>query len=312
MNQLTAKNWHKAQTFMQQQARPLERALFAYYFADGAKEAILQALAAFQNEDGGFGQALEPDFRIPDSSVLATTVALQILWQLEIGPDNPLVQGAMRFLVNNYDAQHNAWPFIPPHESQYPHALWWQYNPDVSNYLDNPRSEIARYYLDYAALVPEGQPQALLRAVVQRLAGLKELEFHALLCYLRLITTRTLDDDTRQQIITYLEPIIKASVVTDSEEWTDYNLKPLGVVSQPDSPFIHLFPEAVESNLDFELTHQGADGAWSPAWSWGPNFSAVWPQARRDWQGVLTLNTLKTLRSFGRLASDQPPAGSLP
>src|SRR5689334_13066678 len=48
----------KAQEFIWLHARLLERNLFAYLFANGSKEPVLAALHAYQNEDGGFGNAL--------------------------------------------------------------------------------------------------------------------------------------------------------------------------------------------------------------------------------------------------------------
>ncbi len=301
MTSLTENNWMKAREFMEHRARPLEKSLFAYHFSGGDAGDVLSELTCYQNEDGGFGNALEPDFRIPASSVLATTVALQTLWELEIGSDNALVQGAMRYLVSTYDNEHDAWPFIPAFDEQVAHAPWWQYNPDLTLYLDNPRPEIARYYLDYADLTPDGQARALYETVSQRVASLDELEFHALFCYLRLLDSRALDDADRQQLSATLEPLVLKNVVADSAEWSAYTLKPLSVVTAPDSPFAHLFPDAIEENLEFEIASQGDDGAWSPPWSWAESFPEIWPQARQDWQGVLTLNTLKTLSNFGRL-----------
>jgi hypothetical protein len=46
---------------------------------------------------------------------------------------------------------------------------------------------------------------------------------------------------------------------------------------------------------------QTTDGSWAPTWSWADEFPDVWPVARREWQGVLTLDALRTLRAFGRL-----------
>src|SRR5689334_19328631 len=56
-----------ASDFLWRNARLLERHLFAYHFADGSSDPVRAALRAYQNADGGFGQALEPDKRCPDS-----------------------------------------------------------------------------------------------------------------------------------------------------------------------------------------------------------------------------------------------------
>ena len=42
-------------------------------------------------------------------------------------------------------------------------------------------------------------------------------------------------------------------------------------------------------------------GAWSPSWTWFGQHDDTWPQAEREWKGVLTIKTLLQLRSFGRI-----------
>ena len=48
----------------------------------------------FQNDDGGFGRALEPDFRLPASSAIATAVGFQYL--REAGVASPRSHGGCR------------------------------------------------------------------------------------------------------------------------------------------------------------------------------------------------------------------------
>ena len=42
-------------------ARPIDLARWKYHFENGSKANVLQSLSAYQNEDGGFGHALEAD-----------------------------------------------------------------------------------------------------------------------------------------------------------------------------------------------------------------------------------------------------------
>ncbi len=60
-------------------ARVLEQRLFAYHFRDGDAGPVETALDAHRNEDGGYGHALEPDLRGPDSQPLHTARALRVL-----------------------------------------------------------------------------------------------------------------------------------------------------------------------------------------------------------------------------------------
>src|SRR5690242_20846862 len=59
--------FERAEEFIWHNARLLERRLFDFHFRSGSSQAVLSALRAYQNEDGGFGNALEPDIRCPES-----------------------------------------------------------------------------------------------------------------------------------------------------------------------------------------------------------------------------------------------------
>jgi hypothetical protein len=91
------------QGFFADQAHPLYRTLYHHHMCGHALESVYQELAAFQNDDGGFGHGLEPDIRLTDSSVIATTVGLQILRRLGAPESHPLVTGAISYLLETYD-----------------------------------------------------------------------------------------------------------------------------------------------------------------------------------------------------------------
>ena len=92
MRTLTKSAYEKAVTFLNEQARPLEKALYAYHFANAPASSVLEALAGFQNDDGGFGHGLECDIRLADSSVIATTIAFQRFREIHAPADHPVVQ----------------------------------------------------------------------------------------------------------------------------------------------------------------------------------------------------------------------------
>ena len=51
----------KARDFVNRNARPLDFARWKFLFENGSMEQVLSALETYQNEDGGFGNGLEPD-----------------------------------------------------------------------------------------------------------------------------------------------------------------------------------------------------------------------------------------------------------
>lgn len=54
--------------WMVRNARPLDLARWRFHFEGGGVEPVLEALSAYQNEDGGFGHALEADAWNPHST----------------------------------------------------------------------------------------------------------------------------------------------------------------------------------------------------------------------------------------------------
>ncbi|MCA9924502.1 MAG: hypothetical protein KC421_19130 [Anaerolineales bacterium] len=298
MMKLTKEQWEKTAVFMQTSARPLEQALFNYHFGAGSVTAVFAALAVFQNEDSGFGHGLEPDMQVADSSVLATTVALQTLRALAVPGTNPLVQGAVRFLQNTYSPAHQSWPFVPPNVAEAPHAPWWQYDADYTQYWHNPRPEVVGYLLDWGDSALGAQ---VLTAVLATAAQAESIDMHALYCYLRLLETAALPDDARRTLTPLVQKWADQLVETNPDNWGGYGLRPLAVAATPDALLANHFIDAINQELDYVVREQQADGAWWPAWSWSDLYPDVWPQAAQSWKGVITLHNLLTLRAFGRL-----------
>jgi len=87
----------RAEEFIYNNARLLERQLFAYHFKGGSREHVLTALRAYENEDGGFGHALEPDIRCPESQPVPVQHALEFLDA--VGFDAEMVQRACDYLM---------------------------------------------------------------------------------------------------------------------------------------------------------------------------------------------------------------------
>ena len=63
-----------AKRFVYDDARLLERHRLAVLFDGAPSGRVLDALRPYRNDDGGWGHALEPDLRGPDSQVSAALV----------------------------------------------------------------------------------------------------------------------------------------------------------------------------------------------------------------------------------------------
>jgi len=299
---LPAARFAAARRFLREKARPLEAARFRFHFEGAPAGDVLRELEVFQCEDGGFGRALEPDLRAPESSAIATSVALQVAREVGAMRDE-LAERALRYLLAAYDAGTGGWRIVPETTDAHPHAPWWQQegrDHDYDTFGLNPTAEILGYLLERRDVAAGGFLERVVLAVTRELSRPGALEMHDLLCCLRLHETDGLPDGLARALDVKIQSTVDATVVRDPAGWSTYGLRPLQVAATPSSPFLPGLEEAVELQLDHQIETQEADGSWSPTWDWGDAWPDVWPTARREWAGVLTLEGLRVLRRFGR------------
>ncbi len=124
---LTTEQFEKGRHFIYRHGDLLTRRRFAYHFEDGSKEAVLDVLACYQNDDGGFGHGLVPDLLCPASSGACTEFAFGFLHGLGIN-DGPVLEGAIQWVLANSTDNGNV-----PHPIEdvmaYPHAKYWEGKP---------------------------------------------------------------------------------------------------------------------------------------------------------------------------------------
>jgi hypothetical protein len=105
------------------EGRLLERKLFQYFFENGSKEGCIKALIAYQNEDGGFGNGIEPDLSTPSSSGIGVETALYILDILDY-PHDGIIEGIINWLIHNLND--TGYLHYPPSDLiEYPYQPWW-------------------------------------------------------------------------------------------------------------------------------------------------------------------------------------------
>lgn len=302
---LDASQWNAARNFLLSRARPLDAARFRFHFEGGDAEDVLAALAAFQNPDGGFGHALEPDLRTPVSSALATSVALQILIEVHAPAAHPLVRGAIAYLLASYDAMMQRWRIIPLEAESAPRAFWWAAEglEERFNYFWlNPRAELVGALWRFVDPVQVPWLEAVTADVLDKFeTNNAPLGDNELLCLLRLAEAPNLPESLRSRLNKQLHSAVMEIVCTAPERWHEFVLRPLSVAPSPDSPYAALLADSIQANLDFLLDTQGGDGAWEPTWSWAMLDEAVWSRAEQEWKGVLTLEALRNLDAWGRL-----------
>ncbi|MDE0690572.1 MAG: hypothetical protein OXI61_20615 [Candidatus Poribacteria bacterium] len=304
MKKLTHSAFQRAKNFIMDQGRVLDQRRFEFHFEGGSADAVLAALTPYQNDDGGFGHSLEPDIRTPFSSAIVTTVGFQILREIRVPASHTVVRKGIQYFIATYEESQQVWPIVPPEVNDAPHAPWWHYEKSTETFgqfLVNPRAEIVGYLHEFSEGVPTKLLKTLTAAVLEHLDSLPdEMEMHDSLCFVRLAETEALS--SRGKVWAKLARAAAHGVARNAEELTGYVLKPLWLVPSPESPLAARLKDEVEMNLDFEIERQGEDGSWSPNFSWGDQYPEAWRVAKREWQSRFTVDTLKTLKDFGRIA----------
>lgn len=83
MRHLSRNAFDRAVNFIRGNARPLEKSYLEYRFFNEDEKNVLDELEKFQNNDGGFGNAIEPDLRMPYSSPMSTSVGVRYLKEFD-------------------------------------------------------------------------------------------------------------------------------------------------------------------------------------------------------------------------------------
>lgn len=305
---LSRERYAQARKYLLSSARPLEAAVFRYRFEESTAEAVFAELAKYQNSDGGFGKALEPDLRSPASSPLATTAGLQRLRMLNAPAQNPLVYGAIHYLVTAYDPAYQSWPLVPPASEAAPHAPWWNQEglaDRFGNFAVNPRAEVLGYLHEFA---DESDAQAatlrdtLTPIVFQDLLQRTEsLSGDAFMCCQRLVESPGLPNNMAVDLQRWLLRMAGSAVATDPATWNGYVLQPLQVAPNRTAPMGIPLAHVLPANLDFVIDGQTEDGSWAPSWSWLGAYPKDWALSEREWRGVLTLERLEWLHAYDRI-----------
>ena len=310
MKRLSREAFDRARQFLKTQARPLDRAMFEVRFERAPGEHVIAELARFKDGHGGFGRALEPDLRTPSSSALATGIGLRVLKELRCGADHPMVRTAVQFLLATFDDQAQVWRVAPHDANLFPHAGWWHdENGSLARTFDGfriiPRAEIVGLLHHYAALVPASWLDEVTEHTV---AAFEAMEAHeldgggdTLSCALSLAETEELPQHLKRRLVRHIRAVTPIVVSRDPQEWDSYCAPPLKVAPSPQSIVADLLWDDLQVHLDYQIDHQTPEGTWDPVWTWGEFYPDVWEQARREWRGLLTLETLTALHAFGRV-----------
>jgi hypothetical protein len=259
--------------FLLDQARLLERRLFAACFTAQVAAAVVDVLRGYQDDDAGFGHALEPDKRCPASLPIDVETAFQALATAGAAGHDMVIR-ACDYLAGAAEevGTGGAVPLAFPVIESFPraaHCTEWTYEPGL-----NPTAGLVG--LLYQLGVDHPWRSAGAAYCWQQLeSGGQPGDAHALkevLVLLEHVPDRQRADRHASALASNLADIPLFHLDPDAP---GYGLSPLDVAPQTTSRWRALFTDAqIGAHLDRLQKDQQADGGWSITWE-PPSQAAV-------------------------------------
>lgn len=282
-----------AERYVSLNARLIDRLRFAHLFRGGPASAVRTALAAYANPDGGFGNALEPDLRGGPSQPQPVEVALHVLDETTAPDDpfdGPLAQAACDYL-SSIRASDGGVPFVLPTVRATPAAPWWQTPDDPPGNL-NPTAAIAGLLHKHRVEHPfVTQATEFAWARIDAITTFDSpYGIYPVLAFLDHVPDRARAETTFERLASLIEPHVTLDPDTPGEAHF-----PLDFAPAPTGFGRRLFDDAtIDAHLNSVVDAQRQDGSWTFNWP-------VWtPVVEFEWNGVVTIQKLVTLRSYGR------------
>lgn len=242
------KTMETAKNFIYRNARPLDFARWRYHFENDSREAVLKALAAYQNEDGGFGHGLEADCFNPNSSPIQTWTAIEILREVRMTDRrNPMIQNILRYLESgaDFDSSRNQWLNTVPSNNEYPCAVWWKYDDKGETKMDyNPTAYLAGFAIKYAE--PDSKLYKLACEIAKEAAEwfcakAPFQEMHVTSCFIRLYgycAEAGVQLFDMGLLLRKLKEQVNCNITKDTEKWkANYCAFPSNFIVSKNSPF---------------------------------------------------------------------------
>jgi hypothetical protein len=290
-----------AADFMAGHARVLDQRRFDRLFRNGDPEAVIAAVDAYRNPDGGYGWGLEPDFRSVTSQPAAALHAFEAM--ADAAPATTDHARQLCDWLASVTLPDGGLPFALPVPDPAACAPFWAGADSTTSSL-----QITAIVAANAHRVAEHDDAVathpwLRRATEFCLTAIRGLgaEPHAIeLAF----AVRLLDvvSATRSDALALLD-VVRPHIPDDGRLHVaggaeDEYLRPLDLAPRPDRPARGLFrPDVIEAELDRLAALQEDDGGWTV------DFASYSPAATLEWRGYRTVEALTILRDNGRLSA---------
>lgn len=300
----------KGRKFIYRNARPLDLARWQYHFEGGSKEAVLFALSAYQNEDGGFGHALEADSWNPNSSPIQTWAATEILREIDFcDATHPIITGILRYLESGQDFGAPFWYNTVLSNNAFPHAPWWHTESVSVCHNDyNPTACLAGFIIRFADSESELYKLGCHIAKEAYKAYFEQDlldDMHTAACYIRLVQycmeAGVTDIFDISKFNERLKKQVRHSITHNTSKWeTGYICKPSQFFRSQDSILYLDNKDIANYEIEYIIKSQLDDGSWSIPWSWS-DYPEEWAISKNWWKANGVVLNMLYLKGMGRL-----------
>jgi hypothetical protein len=277
-----------ARDFMLRNARLLERQLFLHLFDGAPREAVLAALRAYQNLDGGFGNGLEADKRCWFSQPVDVEVAFNILDMIDAF-DDPMVWRACDYL-QTITTPEGGVPFAVKGVETAPRTPWWEAS-DPPQAAINPTGRLAGLLLKHGIHHPWlERASAFLRPAIEASTSCHFHDVIEIVPFLQYAPDRAWAEAQMEALRTRLAQSDDVALDPAAQGYAQF---PIDFAPSPDHPLRGLFSqELIDLHLKALAARQQPDGGWPVTWQ------PVGPGAEMEWRGWATLMALRTLKAY--------------
>jgi hypothetical protein len=286
---MTRVDVERAEWFLAGHARVLERRQFERLFRGAQSTPVRDAVAAFQNADGGFGQALEPDGRGPESQPAAVLTALSVLHACDAW-DADVVVRACAWLETT-EPEGGGTPFVVPGVERWPHGPWWVPQEGLPASLTTTGQIVAPLLARGVGHPWLDRAVAWLWARVDDPGTPDPYDMIGLTRFLDCVPDRERAQAAALVLAPHAERVLERRPGGPPDEHGPIDLAP-----RPDSVARGVFgADRIAADLDRLEAGQRDDGGWTFSWT-------AWsPVAEAEWRGVVTVQALTILRANDRL-----------
>lgn len=258
----------------------------------------------YQNEDGGFGHALEADCWNPLSSPIQTWAATQIIREIGLrDKKHPIILGILDYLEKTEYFNGHAWNNTVPSNNDFPHALWWEYvETDEINY--NPTVSLIGFiflFADAKSTIYHTAEKLLSEAYEWFKNNCPLESMHTASCFAELFEDLyecnycNIDLNEFEKLL-HLQ--IANILTTDTSIWSkEYVCKPSLFIHSRSSRFYMENKKLCDFERQFISQTQMEDGTWNVTWNWD-DYQEQWHISKNWWKSDLIIKNVKFFRNM--------------